>query len=247
MRRWIVTAALSLSSLAYAGNDKQNVTWDLSVDGRKVGTRTATITTEHNGTQTTRLIESYTAVNATIGPVSLIWRQRLTGVAERMPASFQAKLDENGEPHEVQVRWSAEGWTVSLADRRGSRTQIVAPYQIDMTTVDLIDPGSRWRLDRYEKVKVLSAETGDIWEGTVEPLGAGKVTIGGQSVAVVGWAWNSPEGKSSFWYSDDGWLVRYQTRVLGHALEGVLTQAPPPGPDNFRVGLGSPKVEVFDL
>ncbi len=248
MRAWFVVGLCVLAGDAFAGgNDVQRVTWDLLIDGRKVGTRNATITTERKGEESTRLIESVTTVNATIGPVALAWRQRLTSVGERVPASFQAKLDENGDPRQVQVRWQAEGWSVTLADAGGTRTQVVAPYQIDLSTADLIDPGSRWRLDRYTNVKVLSAETGDIWEGPVVSLGSSSVDIGSTPVAVEGWAWTSPEGRSTFWYSDDGWLVHYEMRMLGHKLEGILTQAPPPGLDSFPVSTGSPKVDVVDL
>lgn len=247
MRAWFVVGLLCLAGDAFAGNDVQRVTWDLLLDGHKVGTRSATVTTERRGDATTRVIESTTAVNASVGPVSLSWRQRLTSVADRVPASFQSKLDENGDPRQVQVRWESEGWSVSQADAKGSRTQVVAPYQIDLSTADLIDPGSRWRLDRYTHVKVLSAETGDIWEGPVESLGSSTVEVGSTPVAVDGWAWTSPEGRSTFWYSDDGWLVHYEMRLLGHKLEGILTQAPPPGPDAFPVSTGSPKVDVLDL
>ncbi len=247
MRAWILVGLSLIGGDALAGDDVQKVTWDLLIDGHKVGTRTATVTTERKGDESTRVIESYTQVNATLGPISLAWRQRLTSVSDRVPASFQSKLDENGDPRNVSVRWQSEGWSVSLGDRRGNRTQVVAPYQIDLSTADLIDPGSRWRLDRYTHVKVLSAETGDIWEGPVEALGSGTVEIGVNPVAVEGWAWTSPEGRSTFWYSDDGWLVHYEMRVLGHTVEGVLTQAPPAGPDAFAVSTGNPKVEVLDL
>lgn len=247
MRQWIVVGSLCLAGDAFAGADVQRVTWDVLLDGHKVGTRNATVTTERHGDESTRVIESFTSLNATVGPVSLVWRQRLTSVGERVPASFQSKLDENGEPRLVQVGWQAEGWTVSLGDRRGTRTQVVAPYQVDLSTADLIDPGSRWRLDRFTHVKVLSAETGEIWEGSVESLGSTTLEIGDKPVTVDGWAWVSPEGRSTFWYSDDGWLVRYEMRVLGHNLEGVLTQAPPPGPDAFPVSFGTPKVEVIAL
>lgn len=243
----VLLAVLLAVSGPAAAEEVARVTWDLSLDGVRAGTRTATITTERTGDTTGRTISANTRIDVAIGPVRLVWRQRLNSFGDRVPASFQSVLDENGTAREVQVRWSAEGWTITQVERSGVRTDLAAPNRVDLSTVDLIDPGSRWRLDRYTSARILSAETGDIWEGPVEPLGTGSITVAGAPVAVTGWAWTSPEGRSEFWYSEDGWLVKYEMKLLGHTLEAVLHDAPPQGPDAFAVPYGRPRVDVIDL
>jgi hypothetical protein len=241
-------ALLSLTTALAALPADQRLVYDIKIAGKTVGSRTLTIQYEDEASgPATRVLEAYTDIDGRIAGVGLSWRQRVTAYSAGTPASFHAVIDEAGRPHEVQAAWTPAGWRLTTVDRARARTTDVPGYSVDLSTVDLMDPGSRYPISRYDSLKVLSSETGDIWEGTVDPLGEDTLTVAGTQVAVRGYAWNSPEGKSKFWYDDEGFLVRYEMRVLGVAVEGVLRTAPPPGPDAFPVALGSTRVDVEDL
>ena len=247
MRRTLLAALLALLSLPAAAADVHRLAWDVSVAGQKVGSREATVTVDRGQTGTTRVIEAMTSISVSLAGQSLAYQQRLTAIAERAPASFHAVIKEDGRPREVQGRWSGTGWTVTRVDGSRVRTEDAPASRIDLSTADLFDPGSRYHLGRFDTVKVLSAETGDVWEGRVEKLGPSTVQVAGASVDVVGYAWHAPDGTSRFWYTSDGWLVKYETRIVGVKVEGVMTTPPPKGPDAFAVGIGRAEVEVSEL
>ena len=186
-------------------------------------------------------------MNAAALAVPFRYKQRMTIFGSDGPASFHAVIEEQGKPHEVQARRGGGGWTVTTADRHGVRTAQAAPDRIDLSTADLVDPGSRWTLGRFQQVRVLSAESGDIWPGEVTALPAETLDIDGVQIPIRGWRWDSPAGKHTFWYDAEGWLVRYETRVMGVVVEGLLDDPPPKGPDVFAVPVGRVSVEQIDL
>lgn len=228
----LVLAVLSVPS-AHAAPEVHRVTWSLRLDGQEVGQRDATFTVEREGDDLRRSIEAHTKVAATIGPVSWRYEQKLTANGLVGPLAFRAVIVEDGAPREVQGRWAPSAWTIALADARSQRAYEAAAHRVDLSTVDLLDPFAARTLGRYATLKVLSAETGEILEGTVEPLGGGTVRIGGRDVPVQGWAWTSSLGRSQFWYDGEGWLVKFETALLGRLVEGVLTAPPPSSPDSI--------------
>ena len=119
--------------------------------------------------------------------------------------------------------------------------------RIDLSSADLMDPYSRLPLSYYDQARILSAETGEVLVGPVEKLGVSEVTIGGQPIQVTGYAWTSTEGRSEFYYSADGFLVKYKTQLVGIELEAVLHDPPPGGVDDFPVAAARPKIEALDL
>jgi hypothetical protein len=86
-----------------------------------------------------------------------------------------------------------------------------------------------------------------VWEGRVEPLGLSTLTVAGQPIEVQGWAWWSPEGRQTYWYDADGWLVSFETRLFGQVVSGTLAQLPPKSPDGFQVDVGGGTVEATEL
>ncbi len=226
---------------------EHTLTYDISIGGKAVGTRTLTVRYETDDGATQRVLESFTDIDATVIGQSLRFRERLTGFAGNTPASFHAVIEENGSPREVQAGWRPQGWTLTTVSRTRARTSDVPSYSIDISTVDLMDPGTRYPMERFETLKLLSAETGDIWQGDVSRLGADTVKIGATEIDVSGFSWASPEGPTRFWYDGEGYLVRYEMRVLGVRVEATLREPPPAGPDAFPVGLGSAKVDGQEL
>lgn len=238
-------ALLTLS--ATAATTEHQLQWELRVGGQRVGTRNATVKLIPVEGDVQRIIETWTELNGTLGPMDVHYKQRMTIFGERDPSSFHAVMDENGEPREVQARWGPAGWTVTVADRRRSRTFDAPIQRIDLSTADLLDPLSRVPLAHFDFARVLSAETGDVWEGAVQKLGPSTLEIAGKRIPVTGVAWTSPEGRSAFYYSNEGYLVQYQMRLYGFVIEGTLTSPPPPGLDDFPLGVGTGRVDEAEL
>jgi len=244
----VALAALLMIGTAQAVPPDRTLAWEVHVGAQTIGTRTATIHYEQEKGKLVRSIESFTDLKGTVGPVSFAWQQRLNITAGNGPAAFHSVVKENGTPSEVSGRWDPSlGWTITTVDRRKVDTRDIPSSYVDLSTADLMDPGSRYSLFRFTNVHLLAAETGDVWEGAVEGIGTKEMTLGGKTFDVEGVAWMSPEGRTEFWYSSEGYLVQYKMRVLGFEVEGVLTAAPPPGVDEFPVIVLTPKLEVSPI
>lgn len=237
-----------LSLLTAFAAPPADLTWNLSVSGQPIGTRTVKVKVLPGDEGTRRIIESWTQIDGAFGPMQVKFRQRLTAHAQGgQPASFHSVIDENGEAVEIQGRWSPGGWTVTTNIGRGARTAEYGLQSIDLSTPDLLDPLSSVGLQGRDHAKVLSGITGDVLEGSVTSLGARDFMIDNVKVPVTGWSWNSPEGKSDFFYSTEGYLVKFRTRLMGVEIEGLLTDPPPGGVDDFPVAVGRPTVDKLPL
>ena len=90
-------AWLWLVATAGAGEFTHTLVWDLSVKGTAVGTRELTVRYLESDGGASRILESFTDLNGTVGPVKVRWRQRMTAhVDAREPASFHSVMDQNG-------------------------------------------------------------------------------------------------------------------------------------------------------
>jgi len=239
---WILTQSVSL-----AGSDS-TLTWNLTANGARVGTRTLTIRTLEGDAGTNRILESYTDLNGRVGPLQVRYRQRMTAhVNGREPASFHSVVDANGALNEVQGRWTPGAWVITQTSNGRSRTTEMPAGRIDLSTADLFDPFSQVALSRFDEARILATESGDVLRGPVEKLGVSEVVIGPMQVQVSGYAWSSPSGRSEFYFSTDGFLVKYQVQLLGVSLDAVLASPPPGGVDDFPVAARGPIIEAIDL
>lgn len=244
-----LVAGMVVSTPAIAADAvSHQLVYDLAVGGQPIGRRTLTVKLLAEDGSRRRVIESWTEIDGAVGPIRVRYRQRLTAHAVGdNPASFHAAIEENGVPKEVQARVTGGGWMVTVLGAGRNRTSELPASAVDLSTADLIDPESAWSLDRFQNIRLLVAETGEVQEGPVKTLGTSEVKVAGKPVPVIGYEWDSPEGKSRFYYSDDGYLVRYEMRLLGLVAAGTLATAPPGGIDDFPVALGRAAVEVIDL
>src|SRR5687768_15252506 len=241
---------LLLAQAALGAPLEQKLVWDLSVKGAPVGKRNLTIRyLESDSGGTMRMLESYTEINGSLGPMKVRWVQRMTAsIDPREPASFTSVVDQNGTVLQVQGRWTPANWVVITSTAAGRPRETTMPLsRIDLSTADLMDPYSRLPLSYFDQARILSAETGEVLVGPIEKLGVSELTIGGQPIQVTGYAWTSSEGRSAFYYSADGFLVKYETQLVGIDLEAVLHDPPPGGVDDFPVAVGRPKIEELDL
>ncbi|MBA2321810.1 MAG: hypothetical protein H0V89_11740 [Deltaproteobacteria bacterium] len=239
---------LWLPELAHGADLTQQLTWNLSVKGQVVGTRTVTVKFVGADEGQQRILESWTEIHGQAGPVRLDWRQRLTAVAVGQdPAAFTSVIDEGGRAREIQGRYSPAQWTVTVnADGRLKQTDWPIG-KIDLSTADLMDPDSRFPLAHFETARILSAESGDVVTGTVKSLGPSLIDVKGAQVQCTGYQWDSGQGRQTFWYSPEGFLVRYEITLVGIPMVAELAKPPPGGLDDFPVAAGHPKVEESAL
>jgi hypothetical protein len=241
---WLVALALPAS----AADREQTLIWDIAIQGARVGTRQLVVRYIEGDGGASRMLESYTDLDGQVGSARLRWRQRMTAHADAgEPASFHSVIDNDGAGIEIQGRWTPSAWRVTTVANGRPRTVDLPPTRVDLSTADLLDPSTRLPLSHFSELDVLSAETGEVWSGPVESLGARDLTIGGKQVAVSTYAWSSPQGRWELSYSADGFLVRAVTHLLGFTLEAQLRQPPPGGLDDFPVAVGPASVEALDL
>jgi hypothetical protein len=223
---------------------EQNLAWDLTVDGQVVGTRTLTVkyTATPEGT-VRRIVESYAEVNE-----AFQFQQRMTGMAGLLPASFHAVTFADGESREVQARVQQEGWRVAVSEKGKSKTYDLPDSRIDLSTVDLVDPATTVPISRYETARLLNAETAEILEGTVSRLGPSDLIIEGQQVHVEEYMWE-PAGKpaSYYYYTADGFLVKYETTMAGRKVTAMLQSPPPDGIDDAPVPMDGGLIQEVEL
>ena len=241
--------ALMLAALtANAADLEHKLSWELSVDGQRIGQRDVTVKYVQGDVSMRRIIESWTEIDGAVGPIRVVYRQRMTAhTTEREPASFHSVIEQNGVPMEVQARYSPSAWWVTTNQGGRARTVDMPLNRIDISTADLMDPDTRYPLNRFDKVRILSAETGEVLVGPVEDLGMKDIQAGKHTVQAHGYGWNAPMGKSTFWFSSEGFLVAYDMTVLGIQIDAKLMHEPPAGVDDFPVSYGRPAIEEIAL
>lgn len=233
---------------ALGATTEHHLVWVLTVKGQVVGSRDLTVRYLEADGGTSRALESYTDIDGTVGPLKVRWRQRLSAhIDAREPASFTSVVDQNGQIVEVQGRWTPSHWAITTTSGGRSRTSEMPTTRVDLSTVDLMDPYTLLPLAHFRQAQVLSPETGEVLTGPVESLGVSELRVKNEPIQVTGYAWTSTTGRSEFYYSADGYLVRYKTQLLGVELEAVLKDPPPGGVDDFPVAAARPVVESTDL
>lgn len=245
---WLVLFAWL--GVAEAAEMEHRLVWDVTVGGRPVGTRELTVKyqSDGNGLGMRRILETYTEIDASVGPAVVRFRQRMTAHASgRAPASFHSVVQQDGTVQEIQGRWTPSSWAVTTTLGGRSRTVDLPLGSVDLSTADLLDPDTRFPLAHFDQLDLLSAETGEVLSGRVESLGSRTLRVGGEEVLARGYAWASPQGRSEFWYSADGFLVQFRMPLFGFDVAATLRRPPPGGVDDFPVSVRGAPVEILDL
>ena len=215
-----------LASLATADTN-DSYTWDIQLNGNIVGHRTLDVLTIDDPAAPRRVLRVWTDINASLLGRQATFQQRMTAVAASGPAAFHASVDQNGNLAEYQARQDGFGWTLTSVEPRGVRSEDLPANSVDLSTADLLDPGSRVPIWTFTDARVLTAEDGLIWQTPVTRLGAEDVVIDGQTVLVEGYEIEPPAGKMQLWYSAEGVLVRYAWRWMGVRAQATLQDPPP--------------------
>lgn len=242
-------ALLALLSAAPAASAAENLelTWDLLVDGRKLGERSLTVKELPAAQGTRRVLESTTTLDTAAVGVPYSFQQRLTAHAGELPASFHSVVRDGARAREIQGRTDGMQWSLSIVEKGRTRAWDMGPTEVDLSTADLLDPGTRVPLARFERAKLLSVETGDVVSGEVKALGVAEVEIAGQKVPASGWAWTADTGESRFWYTSDGLLLKYETQLGNTKVEALLQRLPPLGVDESPVQAGGAGVREEEI
>jgi hypothetical protein len=242
-----VIGLLGWISIAMAADVEQSLTWDVQVDGVPSGVHTLTVkyVSSPDGSLR-RILESYTeVVSIENSPVAI--KRRMTGHAGLSPATFTSVVNDNGVAREVQATNDDEGWRINLTTEGKSTNYELTGSRIDMSTLDLFDPVTAVPIGRYHRAKILSVDDGDILEGEVVRMGNSTLIIDGEKVLVDEFIWTAPQDKWSFFYTPDGFLVRYEHNIGTAKVVGELRDPPPQGLDEAPVSRTPPAIEEADL
>ncbi len=250
-----MTFSLFLGSALFLGGgsawgETQQMVYDLVLGEASVGRRRVTVRYLPSDGGEVRVLESYTELSVPLGRKSFLFVQRLSGMGAAGPSGFVATSREMGKPHEVQLTERLDGWQVSLAEDGKIARWDVEKGSFDATSLTLVDPESATEvLSSHARLRVLSAETGKVVEGTLKSLGPAKVVVAGTPVTVARWSWQLPGGAVELAYGPTGHLVSYNLRVGGRNVEATLREVPAPRTfgDNLATPLMGPGIESTEL
>lgn len=239
---------LAIGALAHASGMEHQLTWDIQLDGTTVGSRTLTVKylAAEEGTMR-RILESYAEFDGEPAGQDVSFAHRVTGHAGKLPSSFHSVVSDNGTARDVQARVLEDAWRVSVSEEGFAKTFDLAPERIDLSTVDLLDPATTVPISRYESARVLSAETAEIWEGEVTRMGPSELVISGEKVHCEEYMWEPPQGRASFYYTADGFLVKYEMKLAGVDVMAILKEPPPEGVDDAPVPIAPGEIREVPL
>lgn len=229
--RWCLAALAALAlvmACPEAQADEQPLSYQLLAQDRPVGSREVKVKYLTTSTGELRLLEAWTTFVLPIAKSALKYEQRL-GARFGGDRGFVASMATNGLVREVQVRQEIDGsWSVSVASAEGAHSQQLPADAVDLVSSELFDQERALRtLQAAQTLKLLSAETGAIMEGTVVDLGPATMAVGPDQVEVQRFRFEPPDGTMTLAFSDEGWLVAYDYQVLGMLVGARLQRLPP--------------------
>lgn len=217
---------------AHAEDAVQTLTYDLIVNGAVVGHRDVRIhymEPLNIGDAGSRLIETWTEADARIWGMSTEFQNRSSGHVTDADSNFTSLVSLNGDRSEVQGYSLPDGrWELSGVANGHLSSWPLRRTEVDMSSLDLLDPVRSQHLTTLSTAQVLSVETGTVLRGPVTDLGERTIEIGGESVTVHVWSWQPPEGRFEFAWSQDGLLLDWQANIKGQTVHGRLQEIPPP-------------------
>ncbi|MFT5680062.1 MAG: hypothetical protein ACI8RZ_000967 [Myxococcota bacterium] len=254
MRR---TLALTLFAGLTAGSaqaeDPRTVAFDLLMNGEVVGSREVTLryippeegVSEHE----VRVTQTWTQIDADIAGWTFTVRNRTTSHATNFRSSFTSSVSVNGDLSEIQGRTTDNGrWKVSEIRSGKHNTRELRPSEVDLSTMDLLDPIRSQAISDLTDIHLLSAETGDVIDGVLEDLGEDDLTIGGRTVAIHRWGVDTNEGRLELAWDAEGLLLESSMVIRGQVIETRLKALPPPREYGaFELSMDTPSIEEEEL
>ena len=228
----LLAALLLTTATAHAQDAEQKLVFDLVVGGAVVGHRDVTIRYLQPSSATgkeSRLITTWTELDARAGAWVVKLQNRSSGHITPIDSSFTSSLSINGKVSEVQGRTLEDGrWQMhGVFDRRLQKWE-VRRTEVDLSSIDLLDPVRSKQVAGMSRLRVLSAESGQIMTGLLEDLGEDVLTVGGREVVVHRYAWTPPEGRFELAWSEDGLLLDWSVSAKGQTIDARIRELPPP-------------------
>jgi len=238
---WSALAAVPQTSLAAdpAAQTRpapvaQEVVFDLVAGGVPAGSHTLTvrhIRPREGAFDETRILESYEVVGGERVAEPLQRRTRSTARADGSTLSFTSITETgpqgSGRVTEVNARRMSDGsWFVNVTRGGATETKELRRSQVDLSTLDLLDPKLHTRLVGRSHVRVLDHITGAVLEGDAEDLGEVTIQVGADTLPVRRYLLKI-DGQTWQWdWNLEGMLVRYDARVGALPLTARAKQIP---------------------
>jgi len=224
--RWLFSLLLFVFTAGSAKADSQELRYSLSYQGEEIGYRSLKIRFIPSTYGERRLLESWTEFQLPIGRRNFLYKQRLSGLAKNKSTGFTAAMSEDGHLREVQVVHQPERAVVTHVEY-GRRWAIPITHEkYDATSLTLVDPGAKGFLENLLSLRVLSAETGQVIAGTLEPKKSRVVVVAGAPQKVDYYVWSTENGAIELSYSSDGYLLQYSFPFGSQKIVATLDQLP---------------------
>lgn len=254
MRRIFIAAALAVFSASpVLAEDSRTMAFDLVMNGEVVGSREITLRylppeeglREHE----VRITQAWTEIDTVVAGWELSIRNRATAHASDHRSSFTSSLSVNGELSEIQGRSLEDArWSVSEVRSGKLFTRELRRTEVDLSTMDLLDPIRSQSIVGRSDIKLLSAETGTVLTGVVEDLGESELTLGDRTVAIHRWGIDTNEGRMELAWDAEGLLVESSMVIRGQTVQTRLRALPPPREYGaFEVSMETPSIDEEEL
>ena len=233
MRRILPLAFLAALTMRPASAEEpRTVAFDLLMNGEVVGFREVTLRylppEEGLRENEVRITQSWTEIDATIAGWVLTIRNRTTSHASDYSSSFTSSISVNGDLSEVQGRAIEDGrWSVSEVHNGRLSTRELRRTEVDLSTMDLLDPVRSQLIVNHTDVHLLSAETGEVLNGIVEDLGEQEIQTRDRTVAVHRWGVDTNKGRIELAWDSEGLLLDASMVIRGQTIETRLRELPP--------------------
>lgn len=208
----------------------QSLVYDLSLQGKPVGTREVTIQylpASETMPYGSRLIESFTELEIQVGAKKITYQQRATGHFSEYKSRFVSSVSVNDQVFEFQGKQlPSRDWVIYEMTEKGKEKKVFKSYQLDTVSLALFDPGQaqNWQGGRFSKIYHL--EMGEVWSGQWENIDESTITVGSQSVIGRQVRYGTPEGSANIAWSDTGLLIDWQLEVMGITLDADIRSLP---------------------
>jgi hypothetical protein len=212
---------LVLAAAALAAPSQQ-ITYDLVLDGEKVGTREVTVRFIPRDKGERRVVESFTTLTAAGQALAA----RSSGASTSTSTQFTSSVRQGDVVYQVQGAALPDGnWRVLVVDGDGPAEKTVPAT---LSTLDLYDPVRARALEVPGTFGLVVAESGDVLSGTVGEATPGTIKVAGEKVPVTRYTVAADAGAAKFDFDGNGVLLRSELRWLGGTVVATAQQLPPP-------------------
>jgi hypothetical protein len=201
MIRILVLAALGMLTPATASASiERELNFRVLLEGEEIGQHRYRL--EHDGAE--RRVES--DARFTVKVLFIDAYRYVHSASERWRGdcleALDARTDDNGERVAVRGTRAESGFVVLRAGDRSELPACVMSF-------------AYWNKAILEQRRLLNAQTGELVDVKVQPLGAETVNVRGTPTEARRYALQAPKFRIDVWYAADGRWVQLETRTAG--------------------------------